>query len=260
MQKEFQLHRKLLLHPENQIVFSGKEALKRKPAIGFWWQVATGLAAAVVLLFVLFNLFKPEAAKQQRMVSSLTDLEFRQGEMEVAKESGPLILTEKELRGEVPQQIKTNSSGGVPEIEITLRERPVLVQIESKMPAVDLSAGEEAGSALPRYVPDGQSADIAGQIASADKVKEKRQKLLGKIIRRNLELLAEKLSKRNKKKSSDPTFVKILDGSIIAFRTITGSEVEMIKTYDSNGRLKAYQIETETINLNRAIPDTENGR
>ncbi len=53
---EFEFHGKLLLSDNPEVVFTGKPSLKRKAVIGIYWQIA-GVAAAILILFGLFNLF-----------------------------------------------------------------------------------------------------------------------------------------------------------------------------------------------------------
>jgi hypothetical protein len=78
--------------------------------------------------------------------------------------------------------------------------------------------------------------------------------LLGKIIKnfaaKATENVPDVYEKPNKK---DPTFLKVLDQSILVFNTITGSDTELTKSYDNDGNLRHYQIDGQSISWGKDI-------
>jgi len=85
--------------------------------------------------------------------------------------------------------------------------------------------------------------------------KKKKKSALGRVINKNVGgLLA--VFKRNKKNTLDenePGFVKFLDQSLIVFNTITGSDKELTKVYNKDGKLSSYGFEGGTVNLRRNL-------
>ena len=244
LKPEFELHKKLLISKDKSVAFPHKENLKRKAAIPIWWISGTSIAAAVALLFALFNLMKPGETipKQEQFVlihltpKTLTD---------VSVESSLFIMSSRNKQA-VQQEIKA--------AELLDYETNYISKLNSKEIAVNLNKEENYTALAPHnydgeFLADSQSETIP---------KEKKRGALGRIINRNLTLLAERFQKQDKDKSSDPTFVKILDGSITAFNTVTGSEVEMKKNYGEDGRLTDYQVDNGTLSVNRSIPDSSN--
>ena len=244
LETAFQLHGKLKLQKDESVVYLAKEDLKKKPAIGVWWLSASGVAAAIALLFALFNLLQPDEVVRQQEQIALVHLQSR-------------VLTD----------INTvNTSPNLPErktfqmSQLRITEEPfetenfTIAKLDSKTVTIHLNETFDYAG------PMQQSKQIRNTIASNQPppAKDKKKGTLGRVLKQNLKLLAQRFSKQSKNKSADPTFVKILGGSITAFNTITGSEVEMQKEYDNEGHLKAYQIEGEVLNVNRTIPNSRN--
>ncbi|RLD43370.1 MAG: hypothetical protein DRI89_04735 [Bacteroidetes bacterium] len=242
LQTEFELHKKLLLHKDESTVYLHKEKLKKKPAIGIWWISGTGLAAAIALLFALFNLMKPNEPIRQHEQFVLVRLAPKTlTELSVA--SSPFIMISRDKQT-VQKEIQA--------VELLAYETNSITKLNSKEIAVNLNSKED----FTPLVPQNYNEEILADAESEGIPKEKKRGALGRVLNRNVKLLAQRFTKREKDKTSDPTFVKILDGSITAFNTVTGSEVEMTKEYDQDGRLTGYQVEGETLSVNRSIPNT----
>ena len=245
LQAEFDLHKKLLLHKDESTVYQHKEKLKRKAAIGIWWISGTGVAAAIVLLFALFNLTKPsEPILQQEQL--------------VINRLSPKAITNISTHGSPFIMISRNKESVRKEIqaeELLAYETNSISKLNGKEIAVNLNSKEDFSPLVPHNYDNDL---VLAYSQSEDIPKEKKRGALGRILNRNAKLLAERFTKKDKSKSDDPTFVKILDGSITAFNTVTGSEVEMVKEYDEDGRLTGYQVEGETLSVNRNIPNTGN--
>jgi hypothetical protein len=54
-------------------------------------------------------------------------------------------------------------------------------------------------------------------------------------------------------KKKDPGFVKFLDGSLAIFNTLTGSDTELVKSYDQEGNLSNYSLVGQTLLVNRSV-------
>ncbi|MCF6171417.1 MAG: hypothetical protein L3J66_10610 [Bacteroidales bacterium] len=244
LEAAFKLHGKLKLQKDESVVYHPKEDLKKKPVIGVWWIAGSGVAAAIALLFALFNFMPPDKVNQ----------------------TGPMVLVQ--LTPKPPHGILTTDipliSGARKELAVQAKlgtmETPALETVnisEISRRELLINLNEEIASTT--LVLHYRSNGFLASATDETKEEEKKKGVLGRILSRNLKLLAERFPEWGKKNSSDPAFVKILDGSIIAFNTLTGSEVEMTKVYTIDGRLSGYQIESETLNINRSIPEPGNG-
>lgn len=247
LMEEFKLHGKLLLKAESTAVFVRKEALKRKPAIGIWWISGSGLAAAIALLFALFSLLKTNEISQHPGQVAVVQLSAKPLGRIVALSTQQMALTATKKALPVYQA----QTAGAP-IE---RESFALSRLKTKTVQTVLTRDDYIAQPL---TPPYPGTNVLAT-NSHSPTKEKKKGLLGRIIRHNLKQLATRFPKKDQRNTSDPTFVKILDGGITAFNTVTGSEVEMVKEYDKDGHLKAYQIEGEMLNVNRSMPDAGNG-
>jgi hypothetical protein len=105
---------------------------------------------------------------------------------------------------------------------------------------------------LPDYT---SSEDLA--LALDEPQPQKRNGAIKRIIR-NLTGKSNRQT-RDEEKPQDPTFVRILDQSINVFNTLTGSDSELVKTYDENGNLTRYQFEGESVSWSRDVAARENG-
>ena len=244
LQAEFDLHKKLQLQKDESAVYLHKENLKRKTAIGIWWISGTGVAAAIALLFALFNLMKPNDVIRQ--YDELTFIHLSPKIVaDISTASTPFAMVSRNQQT-VRKEVRT--------VELLPYETNSIPKINSREITVNLNNPDDFTPLSPQNYTDEYLAN--SQIETLPK--EKKRGALGRILNRNVKLLAQRFTKKKKNETSDPTFVKILDGSITAFNTVTGSEVEMVKEYDQNGQLKSYQVEGETLSVNRSIPTSGN--
>ncbi len=88
-----------------------------------------------------------------------------------------------------------------------------------------------------------------------DNIKHKKinSRLLAKVFKAQILKLkhAIKINRTNHQKLTDPTYIKVLDKSLMVFNTITGSQTPTVKTYNGDGELTGYQIEGRELLLNR---------
>ena len=246
LKPEFTLHEKLLFEPDENTVFNYKEELKKKATISVWWLAGTGVAAAIALLFALFNLFQSDEANRQHNPLSIVQLAPKPV-TGISTVAPPSIFSTRKKQS-VQMEIET--------VETLAYETGSISKLNHKEILVNLNEETDYTVLVLHY----RSGEILAYSPDKTIQEEKKRGVLGRVLNHNLKLLAERIPKRNKNNSSDPTFVKILDGSITAFNTVTGSEVEMTKVYTKDGHLTAYQIESETLNINRSIPESGNGQ
>ncbi len=246
LKPEFTLHVSLILEQDKHIIYHRKEELKRKPIIGVWWLAGTGVAAAIALFFVLFNFIRPDEVSRQPNPLSIVQLAPK-SVAGISAISVPSSLAERKSSA-VQMILKTDKALKTKTVAIAkLENKPMIANLSGTL----------------SYARPEQHAFSSKYITASNSTippEEKKRGALARIINHNLKLLAQRIPKRNKNNSSDPTFVKILDGGISAFNTLTGSEVEMTKVYTKDGRLTSYQIESETLNINRSIPESGNGQ
>jgi hypothetical protein len=244
LQTEFELHKKLLLQKDESIVYPQKEKLKKKAVIPVWWISGTGVAAAIALFFVLSNLIQPdEPIRRHEQLVVVRLVPKSSGNVSMA--STPFIITSRNKQA-VKKERQT--------MDLLAIETNNIPKLNNKEITVRLNSEDDFAALTPQNYKD----DILALSQSETPQKEKKRGALGRVLNRNVKLLAGRFTKKDKNNKSDPTFVKILNGSGTAFNTITGSEVEMVKEYDQDGHLKSYQIEGEMLNVNRSIPVPEN--
>ncbi len=241
LEKEFKLHATLKLKQDN-LVFESKEILKKKAYIAYYWY---GVAAALLMLFAVSFFLNQNKSNSSRVHIEIAHL--------------PSITIEDEIT------------------EINVSVQPVWEQRNSEiveLPALEHSETEPSVTALTSIKP---SANILEQnlsvyyidkeytgekIALSNIDAPKKRGLLAQFFRKNVEDVTENLGINNAlsdhsvMKKKDPGFVKFLDGSLVVFNTITGSDTELVKNYDNEGNLRTYTLEGQTLIVNRKLPSS----
>lgn len=244
LKPDFEIHKKLKLEPDQTIFYLKPEELKRRPAIAAWWWSGSAIAAAIALFFTLINLLNTEEGFHENQSLHIVHLD--------SKSDVQLINTPSysQLSARVPIPIQIRNSANESE-QLSKFNIVNFTTIDSKLIALKLNDDSHKPEALKPMLTN----EFITLANNEPVQKEKRKNIFGRILKRQVELLAEKSPVKNKKdKSSDPAFVRFLDGSITAFNTVTGSEVEMKKAYNKEGELTHYQVEGEVLSLNRNIP------
>ena len=235
LQKEFDLHGSLIIEPNN-LVFANKSLLKKKTTIAYYWYAA----AAVALVFLAISIFVNQNARIQKMdrleLAQLKSLEFSSV---VSKTPSMNIIQVNTIRLAVR----------LPEPE------PYDLELISLLTSVEL---ENIAQKPNIYLnePENYYSDLA--MAETDE-KPKRRSLFAQFFRSNIKQVSEDLGIDNSSKKKpnsekkDPGFVKFLDGSLMVFNTITGSDAGYEKNYDKNGNLTNYRLGGETIGVSRNL-------
>jgi len=240
LKKEFEIHNKLFLHDSPVIVYTDKAGLKRKAAIAINWQIA-GVAAAILILFGLFNLFDtgnsvtPDRSENNK---NLPELQSKTIVADLKRNEAVTIIKKS------AQYAETTIANNV----ISRSELIVLNALPSQSP--DLKISHSIGYPdLMEYKTE--YSDLTNALASVNK--PKRKNAFGRVIQNLSRKLTINIPEREVANENDPTFVKALGRTINVFNTLTGSDTELVKAYDQNGKLTQYYVEGETIAWSRNI-------
>ncbi len=236
LQQEFGLHKTLILSPD-PVTYAGKSGLKKKAAIIGYYRYATA-AAAVILLLLAFNFLvrqNTSVPRQQIEIAQMEAIRFS-GTLASLPSAKPLFVTVE-----------------VKDVALPEPEQPEKINIPFMASAdIDNIATE------PDY--DAIFEDLTFNYSPAQmetpEIREQKS-LLAQVFRANLSKVKDEFgleTNRTKKENNDPGFVRFLDGSLTVFNTITGSDAELVKNYDENGRLRNYRLEGETLLVSRKVP------
>ncbi len=246
------------LSPDEAIVFENKAQLKKR-VVAFWLPYATGIAAAVLLLFFgLRFLFpgagNPLATKPALAVHSLMEKTVRMA-----------------LAGDTAYKVKMKTMPGQPK-----NPRPVL-QNEKQKPTKVLLMPMQRSKPVKLLA----SATIYPEInrqedyfpllfpktfvqqeylaLSSPVVVEKPvhssflRNTIGKPFSQLAAVFAVQKKKRKAAGTRDKGFVKVLQGGVEAINALTDNDVVMVKTYDANGHLIDYQLLSDNFRINRPV-------
>jgi hypothetical protein len=246
LREEFQLFEKLSLQADTSIIFPDKKVLKKKPELRIVYY-AVSVAAIALLFFSIYPLFKTESPStpifERTQLSSMQKTDPVKNISETVEAN--IYISENKIK---PIELV---EGYTAQIENTVEpENNELASIEIKEIPIEeiISTDYTLAENLAEYI---AFADI-----SEDAIPEKEKKsALGRVINKNVGgLLA--IFKRGKKDTSskdEPGFVKFLDQSLLVFNTITGSDKELTKMYNKDGKLSSYGFEGGAVNLNRNL-------
>ena len=246
LEKEFVLHAALALTADRSITYPGKDTLKKKPVVGiYWW--AGSVAAALLVLFGIFSLLQQNNEPGERVLLTLNKMDPISSLSVISEKPVANLLDRNEWIVVIPQieenivAVEQSSIAFLPSRNVY----PTLINLKNYSYYYDY--------------PSGQS-DIYYASASTLEKEKKKKGLFAKIVKNYSDRAFLRRSKKeNKAKNKEPGFVKLLDQSITVFNTITGSDTELVKTFNEEGNLTFYQVEGETISWSRNISANPNG-
>ena len=240
LRKEFDLHGSLIIDSKN-VTFVNKGLLKKKITIAYYWYAAAAVALILLAISIFVNQNIPIQKLNRLELAQLKSLDFS-GAVSKTPSMNIIQVNTKRFAVRLPE----------PEpYDLELIPMLTSVELESIVQNPDIYLIE----------PENYYSDLA--MANTDE-KPKRRSLFAQFFRSNIEQVSEDLGIDNssKKKSNsekkDPGFVKFLDGSLMVFNTITGSDAELLKNYDTSGNLKNYSLEGQTISVSRKLPSSSN--
>lgn len=249
LEKEFKLHKSLILKSEN-IVFEDKDKLKKRRTIAIWQYQSLAAAASIAILisfFFFLNNNKPIQKPDYQIgfvdsknIELNNDLNTSIIDKQIETKVIPQAVVETSFENEILSN-NTNKNS----------TKRIIIDINSIARNKNMYAGlnvtGEIECAKVKYPSQEFIGNNSGSISNDN--------LLAKIIKKNTQKLANNIlpnqanNSLNKKK--DPAFVRILQGGITFFGAITGNKVEQLKVYDDDGDLKNYQIDGNTLKMNR---------
>ncbi len=239
LKDEFLLHGKLKIQPDEKVIYPHKEDLKKRniiPIIRF-----TSVAATIILLLGwAYSIFFVSSFERSHVyISKVRTIE---GKLDVRSEVMyiDLVLNEDMALPDIPEE------------QISQREIIDLAVVDSRSINEELVNVYDFARITSNnlYVYD-------QQIVSADNNlqdnKNDKRSLLASVISNQWNKISNRFVRSNNRSTSkdDPTYVQVLEKSIIVFNTITGSETATSKTYSSDGQLTSYQVEGRELVLNR---------
>jgi len=237
LEDEFNLHSSLLLKPDNSIIYNQKEDLRRDRRVAvYWWSAA---AAVIVVLFGIFGLLNNTATPsiERTKITAVHPIE-KLNLLSVSE----LPTVETDLSFRATPQLTLFKNEEV--VEATKIERFSIARLDPVNSTPELQ----------QQHPDFTVTEVIYALAEPPVEKEKKKNLLGKIIKNFASRMTDDtpniVQKTNKK---DPGFVKFLDQGITVFNTITGSDTELVKSYDSDGNLTQYQVDGQSLSWSRQV-------
>ncbi len=238
--EEYKLHSRLILAVEGDIIFENKDALKKKTKVRpiVYW--LSGAAAAMILIFfTIFNLLVDSAGVSTPQNERYT-LDF------LAPANPKFIITSSEDLSLNKRTFLLNTDIQTGLESPTTESRQEIASLDSRN--VGLNISDNLDFAYITTTTSFDTDELYAENIQSDEPK-KRKGVLGRIIKNLAGRVSGDVRNNEKEKSDkkDPTFVRILDQSLTVFNTITGSDNELVKTYDKDGSLSKYHFEGETL-------------
>ena len=247
LEKEFLLHQNLLTTADQSITFGDKTSLKRKPGVAvYWWSGAA--AAAIILLFGWFGfLQQDEVVNPSRNNMTISYMQPVYSELEFDNEPS-IIFTETNIPRPVTtsQTTKENQRESFSIYKMDKQTVDIALVYPSDYSALEMKSANDITNTK--------------TLADASKISQKKKGALGRIIKNLVTRAKDNLPDNNTKNKNrkDPTFVRMLDQGITVFNTITGTDTELVKSYDENGNLTYYQMEGETLSWSKNYSQVAN--
>lgn len=246
LDSEYKLHDSLRLDPDTDIIFSDKELLKHKSRlIPIWYSSA----AAILLLFAAgWFLTNNKAPEFRTEVVSINKIVPKETNVSLS------LITIVKIKTDERQISAIQLSES--DFSYDDHEKITVAMVESKNISEQLvNAFDFARLAERRDAKRITSTDNYGMmLADADPIgKEQHRSMFAKIFNNQIAKITKRIGSNDSKgkKSTDPTYVQILDKGVLVFNTLTGNEASTLKKYNSTGELTSYQIEGREILLGR---------
>jgi hypothetical protein len=242
LKDEFEFHGRLFANADTETVYAYKSGLKKKPVIPVYLTIASA-AAAIVILFGLFQLMKtenPEIKPDNMRQLSINAMERTSINVNLGSITNVQILNQSLKKVDYPaisnQNIRDEQLAVQPikSLEANLRISQVNYPVVIRIPQTEF------------YDPD----LLLAEVYSAD-----RKSAFGRIIQNFARRLTGNTPVENKEveRNDEPKFVNALGKGISVFNTLTGSNTELVKTYNKDGKITGYFVEGESIAFHHEI-------
>lgn len=238
---EFKLFQQLRLTPDTSIKLSNKNSLKKRKHILPVW--VTSAAAVVLLLISIWYIGNNQVSNANiRSNILLSSIDTRTILLEMPSTNKYFVPENRDL------------------VEVELPKNEIS-RIDTKVSALESRSAYNNFvnvDDFKRLIPKSYNDQLIAKSETTrknnviDDSKNNQKSLIAAVFTKQWKRLKTAIVPSNNKiKSNDPTYVKLLDGSLYVFNTITGSDKHTSKVYNQNGDLISYQIEGREVLLNR---------
>ncbi|OFY47456.1 MAG: hypothetical protein A2W85_01980 [Bacteroidetes bacterium GWF2_41_31] len=259
LHKEFELHQKLRLEPDTKILFPGKSSLKKRKVIPLTRvsSVAAGLAFLLAISFFLRN--QPVPKGNQIILQSYA---YRTTRVIPNKSSSSELIVPRKKQPPVKENVSeskpaTNAKPPVRRV-VAIENQPLAMTSLPQKPLttelVDIYDFEKLS--IPDFEPQTM------MLADAGEVRPGRKSLFSRIVGNQVNKFKDRLSGSREDEINrqlqrdDPGYIRVIDRSILVFNTITGSETNVEKTYNSSGHLTDYNVSGHNLYVSRPVETT----
>ncbi len=246
---DFERWKEVRLEPDNKIRYPDKEALKKKRRLVPLWMVRTVAAAAFLSGFVLLwpVLFNRPIRRQTAHTAKVSPMP--QMTVPLAAGSGEPLLSSRATSGGV----RETKGPEEPATHTNKRYSPIptlpKATFEKELTVLQGTGLKKKGNL--------NIVTIPAQDVLVIKDDSKKRSPLFKTVAKPFAGIARALAMRKRKKKEEklytPPALRLLDGGIAAFNTLTSAGVVTARVYNSEGKLTRYSILGNNWEINRKI-------
>jgi len=253
---EFKLHGSLQVEALD-VAFEDKKSLKRKSHIGVAWY--TSVAAAILLFMASWFFFSKSDNGIRNEIAHLSELSLRNS----------TVVLSLNTPVEIGQVYVAQQFDNIKQLDneelIAAREEIVISHLEGKIIEEQLVNSY----AFTRFIEQPKNnmevtpEVLDTELAFADQPTNDNNKgLIARVFSNQISKISKgiKIHRSKRRESSDPTYVKVIDGGLLVFNTITGTESSTVKTYNQDGELTGYQIDGREVMFNGNFADRSSQR
>lgn len=261
---EFNLFKKVKIQPDASTLFPDKESLKKRRAVSIVW--ISGIAATLTLFLAITFFLQKEGPNRTRELITLqsfssktttqvafSDLEDTNLLLHQNNNIASFLIPQKIVENEVKEEIIEEPNIAWTQVQVgELTRKPIQTDLTNILDFHRLEMKNQGITAEPNeYL-----------LAEATPQSTNKRSLFSKIVGGQLAKIGDRFG-RNKEQNinhqlekSEPGYIKVIDRSILVFNTITGSETNVSKTYNSNGHMTNYKVAGNNLYVSRPIEST----
>jgi len=246
LEDEFQLHGKLQIKP-NSDIFKNKKSLKHNPYFGI---IRYASIAATILVFLASWFFLGNQNNNRNKFASISELDSHNYKIKLSSNTVFEINTSNRQIISVNYEKDTLKSNNN---ELVVAQKTMIISTLNRKKIIEQLTDSYI---FTRPVEQSKNAILSSsEILNTDLAvveiddNEKRKGLIARVFNNQVSKITQSIKTRRAKKAElkDPTYIKVIDGSLLVFNTITGTKTATVKTYNYEGELIGYQIEGRDI-------------
>lgn len=241
LKQELNLFSRLKIRPEQHLIYTDKEGLKKQRNLPVFWISVASAAAVALLLISTGILYWGQPSGSERFSYTIPLLKPKQNQQISSQQTAFFFLMDipktnmliiPDLADELPLSVD----------QIPLKSIDYLLAYQDDHPLLN---NKPAQDDLLAVVPEPST--------------RAQKTLLGRIIQHQSDLVMNNLKTRrdarrqHRNDTKEPFIYKLLDQGILVFNTVTGNTTSPVKTYNQDGQLLRYQLEGELLTLDRSI-------